>query len=286
MDGMAVYAIDRADTSPFDSRIIYRKNDMTDKASIAEDLAGIDIVYYLASATIPLTSWENPLIELEENLAPFIEFGHAAARSKVRKIAFVSSAGTIYGPSKEKVGEHSDKKPYSPYGIIKLAMENFLNYFKARYNIDFDVYRISNVYGAGQNTSKGLGLINTFIEKIISEGKINIYGSGEALRNYIYVNDVAKILCLSLTNGFGKSSTYNVSSGDSLTINQIVEILKSTVKEDFSVENVKVRESDYSAVEIDNAELIRAMPEFTFTPIGEGIARTYSYIRASMTDKN
>lgn len=276
-----VFAFDISDKSAFDSKITYKKNDLSDAKQIASDFAEIDIVYFLASATIPVTSWENPIMEMEKNLIPFINFGNIVAQLKVKKIAFLSSAGTIYGSTKQKVSETSDKNPFSPYGITKLAMENFLLYFKTRYNINFDVYRISNVYGEGQNTSKGLGLINTLLEKIISENKIKIFGNGETLRNYIYVKDVAELLSLSTTADVGTSSTYNISSNDSLTINQIVDVIKTTVSEKFEIINEETRLSDNSAIDLDNTKIIKAIPSFKFTPIAKGIAQTYSYIKAN-----
>ena len=62
-----------------------------------------------------------------------------------------------------------------------------MNYFKVKYGLQHDIYRISNVYGEEQNTSKGLGAINTFIEKIMKDGKVVVFGDGEIVRNYIYV---------------------------------------------------------------------------------------------------
>jgi UDP-glucose 4-epimerase len=281
-----VFAFDISDTNSFEKNIIYKKNDLSNKDQITKDFADIEIVYFLASATIPVTSWENPLMEIEKNLSPFINFADTIAKLKVKKVAFLSSAGTIYGAATQKVSETSDKNPFSPYGIIKLTMENFLLYFKTRYGINYDVYRISNVYGEGQNTSKGLGLINTLLEKIITEGKIKVFGNGETLRNYIYVKDVAELLSLSATADINNSSTFNISSDDSLTINQIVEIIKNTVSEKFEVINEQTRLSDNSAIDLDNSKIIKAVPAFKFTPITKGISQTYSYIKANAQKQN
>lgn len=286
LPNVTVHAFDISDKSSFDQKIIYKKNDLSSNHQISKDFADIDVAYFLASATIPVTSWEDPLMEIEKNLSPFINFANTIAKLKVKKIAFLSSAGTIYGPAKQKVSETSDKNPFSPYGIIKLAMENFLSYFKTRYGINYDVYRISNVYGEGQNTSKGLGLINTLLEKIITEGKIKVFGNGETLRNYIYVKDVAELLSLSATSDIAASSTYNISSNDSLTINQIVDIIKNTVSEKFEVINEQNRLSDNSAIDLDNTKITQAVPAFKFTPIAQGIAQTYSYIKANSQKQN
>ena len=69
-----VFAFDISDTSVFDGKISYKKNDLSDIKKIATDFADIDLVYFLASATIPVSSWEKPLMEIEKNLIPFINF--------------------------------------------------------------------------------------------------------------------------------------------------------------------------------------------------------------------
>ena len=281
LNNTKVFAFDLSEGHSFGNDVIYRKNDLSDLKQIATDFKEIDLVYFLASATIPATSWEDPMLEIERNLKPFILFAETVSRLQVKKIAFLSSAGTIYGMTKEKVGETSDKKPFSPYGIIKLTIENFLSYFKTKYNINFDIYRVSNVYGEGQNTSKGLGLINTLLEKIISEKKITIFGKGENLRNYIYVKDVAELLSYSATTDTGVSSTYNISSDDTLTINQVVEIIRKTVSEDFTIDRKENRLSDNAAIDLDNSKLKKAFPQFKFTPVNEGIKKTYSFIKTN-----
>jgi UDP-glucose 4-epimerase len=279
LNNVKVFAFDIADYTPFGDNVVYKKNDLSDGNRIKEDFAQIDLVYFLASATIPATSWDKPLKDIEQNLIPFIRFVEIVASLKLKRIAFLSSAGTIYGTAKQKVRENSEKNPFSPYGITKLTMEHFLLYFKTRYNIDYDIYRISNVYGEGQNTSAGLGLINTLLEKIISEKRITIFGDGENLRNYIYVKDVVELLSYSTKPGNHEPSVYNVSSDDTLTINQIVAIIKTIVMEDFEIFHHTNRLSDNAAIDLDNSKLKKDFPDFRFTSLTEGISKTYNYIK-------
>jgi UDP-glucose 4-epimerase len=261
------------------SDMICHKIDLMDIDQIKVQFSSIDVVYYLASATIPSSSWENPIIEFEKNLFPFLTFTENIAKLGIKKIVFVSSAGTIYGPSKFKVSENSDKQPFSPYGIVKLTMEHFLNYFKNKYTINFDVYRISNAYGEGQNTSKGLGIINTFIENILSKNEIHIFGNGENIRNYIYVKDVAKVLSHSSLKGLNTSEIYNLSSDDTLSINELVAILQDEITEDFKIIYEENRKSDNAHIDLDNSKLKDEIDNFEFTPIRKGVKETYLYLK-------
>jgi UDP-glucose 4-epimerase len=260
-------------------KLPYTKIDLNDGKQVAKNFATIDLVYYLASASIPSSSWNNPLLELEKNLIPFVNFLEAISILNVQRVVFVSSAGTVYGNSQEKVTENSNKLPYSPYGITKLTMEFFLNHYKVKNNLNFDVFRVSNIYGSGQNTSKGLGIINTFLEKIIEEKQVQVFGNGENIRNYVYIKDVVELLCLSANSQVNKSSIYNLASNDALSINELVAKIKNIVPENFEIVNKSARQSDYPATYIDNSKLLGSFPDFKFTPLDEGIKQTYLDIK-------
>ncbi len=256
----------------------YKQIDLLNSEQNNSHFRDIDIVYYLASETIPASSWTNPLADVEKNLIPFLNFAESISGLNVKKIVYLSSAGTVYGTTQTKVSENANTNPFSPYGIIKLTIENFLLYYKTRYNINYDVYRISNVYGPGQDTSKGLGLINTLLEKINLEQKIKIFGDGNNIRNYIYVKDAAELLTLSLNRDLNSSEIYNLSSNTTLTINQIVDLIKEVIPEKFEVIYENQRQSDNTAIDLDNTKIKTAFPEFEFTPIKKGIEETYNFI--------
>lgn len=265
--------------SAFGNQYSYHKLDLLNSQQVNLHFEDIDVVYYLASETIPATSWDNPLIEIEKNLLPFINFLECLSALKTKKVVFLSSAGTVYGHSVESANEESNKSPFSPYGIVKLAMENFLNYYKNKYQLNFDIYRVSNVYGEGQDTSKGLGIINTFIEKIISDKKINIYGDGKNVRNYIYVKDVAELLSCSVNSDMSSSDIFNLSSNDTLSINELVTIMQSVISEKFDIIYSQNRQSDNLAIKLDNTKIVNAYPNFRFTQIEDGILKTYQFIK-------
>lgn len=269
----------RNETCEFSNQLPYHQLDLKDTKYIARYFKDTELVYYLASDSIPSSSWENPKFELEQNLSPFINFLECTCKLGLKKIVFVSSAGTIYGSSNEKLTEESDKKPFSPYGITKLAMENYLNYFEAKFGLKYDIFRVSNVYGIGQDTSKGLGIINTFLEKIISENSITIYGDGNNIRNFIYVTDVAELLKLSTSNEINESHIFNLASDDTLSINELIDFIKSIGVTNFKINYQETRQSDNPAILVDNTKIKKTYKDFKFTPISEGLSKTYTYLK-------
>lgn len=269
----------RSEQSYFGRTLPYQQLNQNDRQAVKRQFAEVDFVFYLASSSIPASSWNDPLLEIENNLRPFINFMEALSETPVKKICFVSSAGTIYGPSTEKLSEDAPKHPFSPYGITKLSMEYFLNYFRAKYKIEHDICRVSNVYGMGQNTTAGLGLINTFLEKIIQQQPLKVFGSGENKRNYIFVSDVAELLCRTLSGGLTESGIYNIASNDSISINEAIAEIRQVVSEEVSIDYAANRESDNSAILLDNARITQRFPDFQFTGLNEGIRQTYTYIQ-------
>lgn len=269
----------RAATSLAGTAHSYATLDLRDTQRIKEVFQPADVVYHLASETIPLTSWNDPMTEIEGNLIPFINLMDHLGTAGAKKLVFVSSAGTIYGPSQDKMTEESDKMPFSPYGITKLTMEHYLNYYRERSGIQYDIYRVSNVYGEGQDTGKKLGVINTFLEHIHRGEPIEIYGDGGAVRNYIYVKDLARLLGLSVTAPATTSSIYNVASHDTLSINELLTIIRSVTGIPFQELRLPGRKSDNSRIELDNSKILAAVPGFQFTPIEDGIRHTFEFIR-------
>lgn len=278
---ISLFLFGRSEKAVSNTSLPYKKIDFIDTEKLKEDFAEIDIVYYLASETIPATSWDTPLIEIEKNLTPFINFLEVLCKLKAKKIAFVSSAGTVYGTTSGKVPEDSNKKPFSPYGITKLAMENFLNYYKAKYGLHYDIYRVSNVYGEGQNIGKGLGIINTFLENILKVNQVKIFGNGETTRNYIYVKDVAELLSFSLRDP-DSSEEFNISSNSTLSINGLIEVMEKIVNEPFTVLKEESRQSDNSYIDLDNTKILTHFSNFSFTGIEEGIEKTYHSLKTGM----
>jgi len=158
-----------------------------------------DIVFHFISASTPATSWSDPFIEIDANLKESVQFFELASEAGVRKIVFPSSGGTIYGYQNYLIKEKETMpNPFCPHGIAKLATEFFLQYFKKRMGINYDVYRIGNVYGPRQSITSPQGVIASWMRSILDGEIINVYGNEKTLRDYIYISDVSFLMTHSL----------------------------------------------------------------------------------------
>ena len=245
--------------------------DFEDQELIHKTLKHADIVYHLISGSIPSTSWENPFFEIDGNLIPTLHLIESAAKNHIKKIVFVSSAGTVYGKSNHILSENAATAPFSPYGIIKNTIENFLRFAYEKYGIHYDIFRVSNIYGEGQNVKKGLGIINIVLDKILHQQEIQIFGDGLNIKNYIYVKDVIYFL--------NQNNFFNLNSDQNASIIDIIDIAQRITGEEAKLVFSESKKSDNQFILLDHSKLMQEYPQFKFTTLEQGIRNTWDFLR-------
>lgn len=261
----------------YSGKLKYIQGDFTNADDLVKALAGQDIVYHFISETFPHTSWNDVKLEVDKNLSPTINFLEEAIAAGVKKVVYISSGGTVYGTQKGRLNELTSTAPFSPYGIFKLCIENLLRYHQTKNHLNYDVYRISNVYGPYQNINKGLGFINTCLSNIKNSKETIVFGDGSNVRDYIYSEDVANLLKLSLFKSVNDSGIYHISTNKGLSISDLLAIFQKK----FNYTNVKfeeARKSDNKYVVLDNTKILNWFAGYKFKNIEDGIENTYHFI--------
>jgi len=177
-----------------------------------------------------------------------------AARKRDIPVIFMSSA-SVYG---EKIDEPGVKEtdltePLSIYGGTKLAAENLMNSYASGYSLPCTNLRLFNVYGSGQSKHYA-GVISVFMGNAIKNETIQVFGDGEQTRDFVYVKDVVQAINLALEKK--TTGTFNIGSGFSVTINDLIETLKGVFNQDLEINYQKERKGDIknSAVDISKAK--------------------------------
>ena len=187
-------------------------------------------IIHLAYATVPNTSFENPLADLLQNLPPTVQLFSEVADRGV-KLILVSSGGTVYGEAVElPVCEAHPTKPISPYGVTKLTLENYAYLYAATHDLKFVCVRPSNAYGAGQRPFAGQGFIATAMASAMKGMPIKIFGQRGNMRDYLYVSDLASGIVAALEHGH-LSETYNLGSGVGLNNLEVVKAFEPLMRE-------------------------------------------------------
>jgi UDP-glucose 4-epimerase len=214
-------------------------------------------VIHLAYATVPNTSFENPLADLLQNLPPTVNLLSEAARRGV-KLVLVSSGGTVYGEALElPILETHQTKPISPYGVTKLTLESYAYLYAATQSLQFVCVRPANAYGVGQRPFVGQGFISTAIASVIRGMPINIFGQQGTIRDYLYVTDLASGIVSALVKG-QLSATYNLGSGigmSNLDVIKEIEPLMHKIGHSVQVVNLPERAFDVKANILDSTKL-------------------------------
>jgi len=211
--------------SPF-ANVDYRFGDFSDSPSLAEALEGVEVVYHLISTTVPSTSNLDPVNDIQGNLINTVRLLQLMIHKNIRRIVYLSSGGTVYGiPKSVPIPESHPLRPICSYGVVKVAIENYLVMFHHLHGLEYVVLRASNPYGERQGHSGVQGVIGTFIEKLLAGESIEIWGDGSVVRDFIYVGDLVA-LCV-LAGEKNVSGIYNAGSGVGYSINDVVGILSA-----------------------------------------------------------
>jgi UDP-glucose 4-epimerase len=197
-------------------------------------------VIHLAYATVPNTSYDNPLGDLLENLPPTVQlFSEAAKRGN--RLVLVSSGGTVYGEALSlPITENHPTQPISPYGVTKLTLERYAFLYAATHGLQVVCVRPSNAYGEGQRPFIGQGFIATAMASAILGRPVMVFGEHGGVRDYIHVTDLASGIVAALERGeIGKS--YNLGSGQGYSTLDIIERLSFLCKlRDAKIQVVKM----------------------------------------------
>lgn len=235
----------------------YVIGDFAQRELVRDLLESHQEVIHLAYATVPNTSFENPLADLLQNLPPSVQlFSEVANRGA--KLVLVSSGGTVYGEASElPIRETHPKRPISPYGVTKLTVESYAHLYAVTHGLKFVCVRPANAYGVGQRPFIGQGFIATAIASAIKGMPIEIFGQTGTVRDYIYVSDLASGIVSALDHGH-LSETYNIGSGVGLSNLEIVESLKPLMDEighEVRIKNLSERAFDVRANVLDSTKL-------------------------------
>lgn len=188
-------------------------------------LADVDAVVDLAYSTVPKTSFEDPVFDIVSNLPASVQLLREAVSAGVRKVVVVSSGGTIYGIAESlPIREDHPTNPISPYGITKLTIEKYAGMYGIASGLPVVVVRPGNAYGEGQHAI-GQGFVAAAMRAIIRREPIGVFGSGETIRDYVHVSDVASGILAALDVG-APGEAYNVGTGVGRRILDVLSEIK------------------------------------------------------------
>ncbi|MBN2468461.1 MAG: NAD-dependent epimerase/dehydratase family protein [Deltaproteobacteria bacterium] len=255
--------------------------DFCNETDVSRAIKGADYVFHFINTTLPKTSTDNPVYDVESNVVSSLKLLDLASRDKVRKIIFASSGGTIYGvPQSIPIPEDHPTNPTCSYGISKLMIEKYLELYRITRRLDYVSFRMSNLYGERQNPHAIQGAVAVFLG-LAREGKpITIWGNGAITRDYLYVRDVLSVLVGALEVQT-HAHIFNLGSGHGTTLDELTEVIREVSGKTVEVIRSEGRPID---VPVNVLDISRVRNEFDFAPqtsLRQGVKKTWEWLNNS-----
>jgi nucleoside-diphosphate-sugar epimerase len=224
-----------------------------------------DVIIFVSSIT---RLRENSFESLVKNLQMAENLGKQLSLNAPQQCIFLSTVD-VYGLLKDDsiIRETLPVNPQDYYSLSKLASEFILMEHCSEGNVSLAILRLSGVYGPGD---EGKSTISALITSIIKEGRVCIYSDGKDLRDFVHVDDLRKVIQELIQNPQGL--LVNVATGESRSILEIVQYIKSVFPRDFEVQfraerpTKRIRNMVY-----DTGHLRRALPAVKFRALELGI---------------
>ena len=261
----------------------FAHGDFTTGEGIKDALKGADFVFHLAISSLPGKSL-NPSRDATENILGSIGIMDYCVLEGIKKLIFISSGGAVYGATEEiQISEDHPTIPISSYGACKLAVEKFLEVYRHTFGLDYSVLRVSNPYGERHNPLRGHGLIGVLLHRIKTNQNIEIWGNGEAVRDYIYVKDVAKALRLASEIN-SEQNIFNIGSSRGYSINDIIKIIHEVTSAEISVDYVGPRDFDVPSNILNSKKAKIFLGWQAETELRDGIDITWKWMNGLSED--
>jgi UDP-glucose 4-epimerase len=234
-------------------------------------------VVHLASGTTPGSSAAQPHLELDNVNLTLRVLGLLRQQPQTH-LVFFSSGGTIYGnPRQLPVAEDSPVAPLSNHGVGKASQEASCLAARAQGHA-VTILRPSNAYGPGQTLKRGFGLVRTMLEHARAGTPLEIWGDGENVRDFIYIDDIVEA-CMRLMQLPEDSGTYNLGSGVGFTINQVRRFVEATAAKHLETIYRPAREVDVRSVVLDISSISARLHWQPAVGMMDGLQKTWASLQ-------
>jgi UDP-glucose 4-epimerase len=229
--------------------IEYVTGHFTDTVLLSRALENVQVVFHLIGTPDLLAAETDPDGDFAAYVAPTVQLLELARR--VEKVVYVSSGGTIYGkPRMLPIPEEHPTNPVSGLGRRNLVIENWLRRSAQRSGFEYKILRVANAYGERQPAHRRQGAVAVFVDRLMRDEAIEVWGDGQQVRDYVYAGDVADAL-VRAADDHSDTCVFNVGSGQGITLLDLIERLSRALGRESHVRFRPGREFDVPVSVLD-----------------------------------
>jgi len=254
---------------PFDLAADHDPDDLLD---------GCDVLVHLAHRGLPSSPMAAIAQEAADNARGGLRLLEAARRRNVGRVVYASSGGTVYGRVDSlPVAENWPTQPISAYGVGKLALEGYLQFYAADFGLTCVSLRIGNAVGEGQFRGAGVGAPAKFLASVAAGTPLHIWGDGSIVRDYVVVDDIVRAFVLAARADLA-SGAYNVGSGTGHSLVQLVDIVRDVTGLDPDVRFEESRVFDVPSIVLDAGRFTAATGWSPQVELRDAMARMWEHL--------
>ena len=240
-----------------------------------------DLVFHLAAQTSVSYSTRDPVKDGEINVIGTLRMLEASRRYGVEKFIYSSTGGALYGdPEVDPCPDDHPVIPLSPYGMSKYLGEQYLQFYRRLYRLNYTSLRYGNVYGPRQDPHGEAGVIAIFAQAMLEGKQPEIFGDGEQERDFVSVEDVVEANILAIDRGDGLAM--NIGTGQRTSVNRIFELLKSIIGYKWDPVHGPARLGDVYQISLESARAAKELGWAAQVDLEEGLRRTAEYFREAV----
>ena len=235
-----------------------------------EYFEGAEVCFHLAAQVDVRAAVERPDFDAYVNVLGTIRVLEAA-RKHGTQVVFASTGGAIYGECDGPAPETAERRPISPYGVSKLAAEEYLAAYNRLYGMKHVSLRYGNVYGPRQDPKGEAGVVAIFLGALAEGRTPRIFGEGKQTRDYVYAGDVARATLAAA----GRGGVFNVGTGIETSVLELYELCRKVAGVDLEPELAPARLGE---IERSVLDVSKAKHELGWTPqveFEDGLRRTW-----------
>ena len=255
------------------------KIDLRDNKKVAQICKGIDIIYHLAAYAAEGQSFFSPIQINDINITPMNNLLVGAVNNDIKKFIYTSSMA-VYGDQEPPFSEDLPRKPVDPYGCGKAYCENMLELFSNNFGFDHTIIRPHNVYGPRQNLSDPYrNVLMIWINRIMRNKPPFIYGDGEQLRAFSYIEDVNPALANASEYEKTNGEIINLGSYEIVSINNACQIVLEAMGSELKPIHVDARPGEVKNAYCTTEKSKRLLSYQTKHTLKEGVGKMMNWAK-------
>jgi UDP-glucose 4-epimerase len=241
------------------------------------DDARPDVCFHLAAQADVRVSVERPDVDADVNVLGTIHVLEAARRVGAQ-VVFASTGGAIYGECDRPAPETAPREPLAPYGVSKLAGEEYLKAWNRLHGTAHVALRYANVYGPRQDPHGEAGVVAIFFGRLATGRQPQIFGDGLQTRDYVYVADVVDATLAAVGYPGG---VFNVGTGRETSVVELFEGCRAVAGVDLEPEFAPPRLGELRRSFLDTSLAATELGWRARTALVEGLASTWEAVAAT-----